>query len=112
MAVVHGSMICATDLPLADTSVSDQSVSVSLFDDADGWHAVEFAAPALDAAKRKVTLKLKEEVAPGSMVRLIVSGTGPFPVLGQTLIPFAGVAGGPAGTKNNGHDFVLMVKRS
>lgn len=101
-----------TDLPLAETSVSDRSIAVSLFEDANGWHAVDFTPPALDAAKRTVTLTLKEDTPVGSTVRLIVSGTGPFPVLGQNLIPFAGISGGPSGTKHNGHDLVQMVKRS
>ena len=43
---------------------------------------------------------------------LIARGTGAYPILGTSLIPLAGATGGPPGGRNDGHDFVLMLKRS
>jgi hypothetical protein len=46
------------------------------------------------------------------VVRLIVSGTGPTPLLGNNLAPLAGATTGPAATPHNGNDFVYMHKRN
>lgn len=97
--------------PLAANSVDRDSIDVSSFEDAQGWSAIDFKVPKVDAAGTTVTVELKEATVVGHTIRLIVKGTGPYPVLGQNLIPLAGVSGGPAGSKHDGHDFVLMTKR-
>jgi hypothetical protein len=44
------------------------------------------------------------------LVRIIVHGTGPTPLLGSGLVPLAGLDGGPPGTAADGHDAVIMRK--
>lgn len=102
----------STSTPLAPASVIGESISVSAFEDAEGWSDIDIKAPKLDAAGTTVTLDLKEEAPAGHTIRLLVRGTGPYPLLGHNLVPLAGAAGGPAGTQHDGHDFVLMAKRS
>ena len=45
------------------------------------------------------------------LVRLIVKGTGPTPVLGTDNWPLAGLDDGPPGTWDDGHDAVLQLER-
>jgi hypothetical protein len=100
-----------TSGPLAPLSVDRDSIDVSAFDDALGWREIEIKQTSVNGAGTDVTVELKEETVVGQTVRLIVRGTGSYPVLGQNLIPLAGAIGGPAGSKDDGHDFVLMAKR-
>ncbi|MFF0014103.1 hypothetical protein [Streptomyces sp. NPDC005374] len=44
------------------------------------------------------------------VVRIIVHGTGPTPLLGSGLVPLAGLDDGPPGTAADGHDAVIMGK--
>jgi hypothetical protein len=57
------------------------------------------------------TVSLTLGTDPGTdPVRLIVSGTGPTPLLGADLVPLAGPVGGPPASANDGHDVVLMLR--
>ena len=74
-----------------------------------GWLEETVQDVSYDAARRTVTLQLKE--APrGNLVRLIVKGTGAFPFLGTNFVPLAGAAGGAPGSEFDGNDFVSMFK--
>jgi hypothetical protein len=70
------------------------------------------SARTTDRGGRAVRLELATGFG-GNLVRVIARGTGPSPLLGAAaLVPLAGAVGGPPGTAEDGHDFVLMVKRS
>jgi hypothetical protein len=56
-----------------------------------------------------IAIKLGSAPAPGTLVRIIVSGTGPSPILGATSVPLAGAVGGPPGTAVQGVDYVTML---
>jgi hypothetical protein len=98
---------------LSKASVAEKAFSVSAYDLRDGWHEVEVVeARTTDRGGRAVRLELATGFG-GNLVRVIARGTGPSPLLGAAgLVPLAGAVGGPAGSANDGHDFVLMVKRS
>jgi hypothetical protein len=99
---------------LVAATVDVGGFEITTFDDDDGWANLEIKKAAVDAAGSNVTLDLKE--APGgTIVRLIVRGTGPTPVMGivgADRIPLAGAsgAGEPPGTKDNGNDFIATLK--
>jgi hypothetical protein len=98
--------------PLAPMSVATAAVTVACFDDAVGWSNLDIlSAQVSGAGADTVTVALKETAA-GSIARLLVRGRGPEPVLGVVgtgRIPLAGVVGGPPGTKDDGHDFAIMI---
>jgi hypothetical protein len=88
-----------TDHPVLVTSLSDR-----------GWVREDIARIEHDPAELTLDVALHEPPA-YRVVRIIVRGTGPTPVCGaDTLIPLAGLAGGPPGTADDGHDAVLTVR--
>jgi hypothetical protein len=94
--------------PLHPDSVSDDAFSVSSFADG-GWDDVTITNTTYDTAQSAVVVTL--HAAPtGDVLRLIARGTGPTPLLGADLVPFAGPTGGPPGSVDDGHDFVLMMR--
>jgi hypothetical protein len=96
-----------TDKPLAAASVSAEAFSVTQFDEADGWS--ELVLRAVSFKDLVVTIDLKE--APeAKLVRLLARGSGETPLLGVDFVPFAGAAGGPPGTSNDGNDFVFILR--
>ena len=97
----------AVDKELADKSVSTDAFSVTWFDQAQGWERANVKTATYTGTETK-TVNLDLETPIEGLVRLIVFGTGPTPLLGADLVPLAGAKGGPPGTKDNGHDFVLM----
>lgn len=97
--------------PLSRASVQPDAFSISAYDLRDGWHPVEIRETRVERNRRTVHLELATGFG-GNLVRVIARGTGPRPLLGTTLLPLAGAAGGPAGTEDDGHDFVIMLKRS
>jgi hypothetical protein len=111
VAIESRTITFTTSAPVAPSSLTSESIAVTVFDEAHGWSAIEFT-PNADATATTITLDLKQDAAEDRTIRLLVRGTGPGPVLGQNLIPLAGAIGGPAGSTNDGHDFVLMGKRS
>ena len=104
-------VLLAATKRLSKASVAPMAFSVSAYDLRDGWHNVEVRATRLDTAQRKVRLELATGFG-GNLVRIIARGTGPAPLLGTDLVPLAGETGGPPGGTENGHDFVIMLKRS
>lgn len=104
-------VLLAANKRLSKASVAPTAFSVSAYDLRDGWHDVEVRATRLDTAQRKVRLELATGFG-GNLVRIIARGTGPSPLLGTDLVPLAGETGGPPGGADNGHDFVIMLKRS
>ena len=102
----------AVTKPLSRASVGPEAIEVWAFDNRDGWRNVEIARdPTLDSPRKRVRVELSSSFG-GYLVRVIVHGTGPTPVLGSNGIPLAGLVGGPPGEARDGHDAVLMVKRS
>ena len=94
---------------LLKASVEARCISVTSFDVRDGWSEEEIQDVRFDFESKEFTVQLRD--APeGNLVRLIVRGTGAFPLLGRNRIPFAGAVGGPPGDKFNGNDFVFMFR--
>jgi hypothetical protein len=100
-----------TTSALAAASVDVAAFSVTAFDADDGWAVVDLRAASYDDGTKTVTLDLRETL-PLGLVRLIIKGTGPEPILGADNVPFAGAKGGPPGGASDGCDFVFMTERS
>lgn len=95
------------DRELHYASVKPAAFSVTWFDPARGWQKANILTASYGGSETlTVNLELKSPVH--GRVRLIVYGTGASPLLGRNLVPFAGAAGGPPGTRHDGHDFVYM----
>jgi hypothetical protein len=94
------------DKNLQPETVKPAGFSVSTFDSANGWQVINVDKAGFDPETKTVTVALGAKMT--GRVRLIVSGTGPTPLLGDDLVPLAGEVGGPAGTEHDGHDFVHM----
>ncbi len=96
---------------LAHSMTVGQSIMVSRYDTNDGWTAVE-----VDKIKHgNRTVELKFVSSPqGELLRLIIKGTGAYPVLAtrsdSSRVPFAGHVAGPPATEYEGQDFVHMIK--
>ena len=95
------------DKELQNSSVEPEAFSVSTFDTTQGWTVIKVNDAAYSGGETK-TVDLTLDTALSGLVRLIVFGTGPTPVLGADLAPLAGAVGGPKGTPHNGNDFVDM----
>lgn len=96
---------------LHPASVDKQAVSVSVFHNKEGWQPVKIRQINFQQAAKQVLIR-PFQVPEGHLVRLIVRGTGPAPMLDTNLVPLAGSLAGPPADEHNGHDFVLMLKRS
>jgi hypothetical protein len=107
LAANRKSITFTTDKPLSDGSTGPEAFSVTGFTAGDGWSDVDIKRVTVNSATNVVTIELKERAE--GLVRLIVYGTGPKPVLGAgpTPVPLAGAVGGPPGTANEGHDFIF-----
>jgi hypothetical protein len=84
---------------LAPMSVTAGSISFSVFDAVKGWSTPVVSAPLYNNTTHKITLTYTPPLV-GSLIRLIVRGTGPTPVLGANLVPLG-----------NGIDFIFTQKR-
>ena len=110
--VLEGERVTLTaTAPFSRASVQPDAFSVSAYDIRDGWHAVEIRETRVERNRRTVHLELDTGFG-GNLVRVIAYGTGPRPLLGTGLVPLAGATDGPAGGEDDGHDFVIMLKRS
>lgn len=106
------------DGPLAAASVTDAAIAVSTFDEATGWKdavvdkvAYDPAAaadPADPASPTGPSMTIELHDKPAGLLRLVVRGTGPAPVLDATLQPLAGASGDPPPAPGDGRDFVHM----
>lgn len=95
------------DKELQEFSVQPATFSVSTFDIAQGWQVIKVNDASYSGGETK-TVDLALDTALSGLVRLIVFGTGPTPLLGVDLAPLAGAVSGPKGTPHNGNDFVDM----
>ncbi len=111
VVVNTSSVTFSTNGPLEPNSLDERSILLSLYNPAKGWKVIDVTSVTMGSTTTDVTVKTRD-IPPNLTVRVIVKGTDRFPVLGTNLIPLAGVVGGPPGTKDDGHDFVLMTKRS
>jgi hypothetical protein len=71
---------------LAPMSVIPGNFTLSIFDKVAGWSTPALTASTYDNTTRKITLTYTPPLT-GSLIRLIVRGTGPTPVLGANLVP-------------------------
>ena len=95
--------------PLMKASVDARGISVTAFDNRDGWIIAEIKNVSYDVASGEIEVELRD--APGgNLVRLIVKGTGPYPFMGRNRIPLAGAVGAAHGNKIDGNDFVSMIR--
>ena len=89
------------DHPVAVTSLSDR-----------GWVREDIVQIEYDADDLTLTMVLDDQPA-ADLVRVVVRGTGPTPVFGASpRVPLAGLADGPPGGQDDGHDAVLMLRTS
>ena len=73
-----------------------------------GWVPEDVDRVEYDDSTRTVTVTFHDPPA-YDLVRTIVRGTGPTPVVGTNRVPLAGLVGGPPGTTQDGHDAVLTM---
>jgi hypothetical protein len=97
------------DKPLDEESVSTAAVSVTAFD-ASGWADVAILDVDFENGTNNFVILLDEP--PGDrLIRIVVRGTGPTPLLGTDALPLAGRVGGPLATGYDGADFVYHIDR-
>jgi hypothetical protein len=73
-----------------------------------GWVPEDLQRVGYDDKTKTVTVTFHDPPA-YDLVRLVVRGTGPTPVVGTNHVPLAGLVGGPPGTADDGHDAVLTM---
>ena len=93
---------------LLKNSVTAKGVSVTLFYRDNGWKEEEIDSVEYDQEEKLITIQLKNGLEDGTLVRLIVRGTGKFPFLDWNRVPLAGAVGGPPGSTMDGNDCVFM----
>ncbi|WP_319549547.1 hypothetical protein [Desulfogranum marinum] len=95
---------------LLENSVKAEGLLVTSFKKDHGWKEEKIESVEYNSNDKVVSVKLQDKLpnGTGTLVRLIVSGTGGFPFLDTKNIPLAGALGGPPGGKMNGNDFVFM----
>jgi hypothetical protein len=97
-----------TSRPIVASTLVAEAFSVTDYNDADGWSNLDIKSVSV-AGDGSIQIDLKEAPA-GSLVRLIISGSGPHPLLAaDNHIPL-GAPG--AGGADDGVDFVKMFVRS
>lgn len=94
----------------ADLSEGSVARSVGLTsltaDKAGGWVVEDIYDTRYDAAEQAIVVQLADRPV-NSLIRVVVRGTGPRPVMGASpAVPLAGLVGGPPGTRHDGHDAV------
>ncbi|MFD0270382.1 hypothetical protein ACFVGY_28050 [Streptomyces sp. NPDC127106] len=96
--------------PLAPGCAEPGGVEItSLSDTGRGWATDDVAGIGISAHGRRVRVDLDQRPA-YETVRIRIRGTGPTPLYGDApRAPFAGPAGGPPGTLDEGHDAVVTV---
>jgi hypothetical protein len=94
---------------LLSGSLADHPVVVTSLSER-GWVREEIVRIEHDPDALTLSVTLAEQPA-SDLVRVIVRGTGPTPVFGvHPRVPLAGLAGGPAGGEDDGHDAVLTLR--
>lgn len=108
LALTDTELTVAATAPLEPGTVGPGSISVTVLDGG-AWTILAPAGVALDADGVTVTVTLAAAVA-ARPLRLVISGTGPAPVMGADGLPLAGVLGHPSNPPDTGTDAVLMVR--
>ncbi|GLP69869.1 hypothetical protein RKD27_001344 [Streptomyces sp. SAI-126] len=104
----HRRFTFSVTAPLHTGSVGTDAVSVSSLG-RQAWERAQVREVVHRAGTDTVTVVLA--AAPRhELVRVVVHGTGPTPVLGTDHLPLAGLTGGPPGTAADGHDAVIMYR--
>jgi hypothetical protein len=100
-------LIIPVTAPLAHGSVPGSVRITSLSAGrAGGWVAEDIYDTRYDTSRQAIVVELADRPV-NNLIRVIVDGTGPKPVMGaDPAVPLAGVVGGPAGTRHDGHDAV------
>jgi hypothetical protein len=104
-------LIIPVTAPLARGSVQG-TVSVSSLspDRPGGWIDEDSYGTRFDRSRQAIVVRL-DQAPRNQLVRIVVKGTGPRPVMGSDpLVPLAGIVGGPPGTSYDGHDAVWIFE--
>lgn len=112
VAVNDGTVVfthTGTDL-LKRSVVGNASVFVSTYDIDTGWTEEQISDINYDNSQVEIVID-REDALATDLVRLLVKGTGPVPVIGTNRVPLAGVVGGPPGTMHQGHDFAYLLNQ-
>lgn len=98
----------SVDKPLAPESVGAAAFQASHLA-AGGWQTLKLGKPTYttDGITATVTVPLKDDPQT-DVVRFIASGSGAAPLVGTNDVPLAGGTTSPAGSVDDGHDFVHM----
>jgi hypothetical protein len=115
-----GPVITAWDIPnkTTITLTADKALDAAIVEDGTAfavssklankpWFDEPFTA-SLGADTKTVTLAMKNNLPDASVVRVVVRGTGPLPLLGADAVPLGAVAAADA----DGRDFAGMKKRN
>jgi hypothetical protein len=112
------SLTFTTDRDLLAATLTPDSVSVTYLDvsganNTPGKWGANVVKPTItfDQPTRTATVSLTAAFPAKGLVRLIVRGTGPAPVVGADLAPLAGPGSTPP-TANDGADFVFTARRT
>jgi hypothetical protein len=77
-----------------------------------GWVVEDLYNTRYDATRMAIVVELADRPI-NDLIRVIVKGTGPRPVMGaDPMVPLAGLVGGPPGTKYDGHDAVWTFENT
>lgn len=94
---------------LMKASVDERVIQLTSFDVRDGWIEEVIKKVSFNSNSKIMEIELRDDPG-GRLVRLIVKGTGPTPLLGRNRIPLAGSIGGIPGSLDNGVDFITMFR--
>jgi hypothetical protein len=107
--LVEKTVSFTTSRAIAEATLDSNAFDVTAYDDQDGWFVIEIATVALQS-DGSVNVDLKEAPPPDALVRLIIKGTGPTPLLAADDHVPLGAPG--TGGADDGTDFVKMFNRS
>jgi hypothetical protein len=104
----------ALDGPVIEATIPQSVIVTNLSGaphDHHGWRPVTVLAAILvdsgDYWRVELDLGFADEVC--QHLRVVFRGTGSQPLVGVNGVPFAGLVGGPGGSRDSGHDVELMV---
>lgn len=98
------------DPPVHPASTSPAGASLTVLDPARGWLSPEVRRVYYAGSREQLVVELAEDL-PSGLLRLVLRGTGPAPILGVDGIPFAGGPSAPPAGRRDGNDFVYMIER-
>jgi hypothetical protein len=79
-------------------------------DSADPWVVEDLNGTSYEESPPRIVVNLADRPAK-SLIRIVVKGTGPKPVMGASpAVPLAGLVGGPPGSRHDGHDAVWVLE--